>query len=77
MKLNFDKFYTLNITASFVGKKSTSKAAFAVLNDISLAYSKASEAYEREGSFALASYCKEKADNIYQFLKEKGVYGHD
>ena len=77
MKFELNKLYTLNITTSFAGKKATPQATYAVLNNISLAYSKASEAYEREGSFALARDCREKAGNIYQFLKEKGVYDHD
>lgn len=74
MKLNLDKFHTVNITVSFTGKKATPQDTYAVLNDISVAYTKAGEAYEREGCFALARDCKEKGNNIYQFLKEKGVY---
>lgn len=76
MKFELNKLYTVNITVSFTGKKATPQNAYVVLNDISLAYTKASEAYEREKSFALAEDCREKANNIYQFLKEKGVYDH-
>lgn len=77
MKFNLDRFYTVNITASFAGKKSTPENAFAVLNEISLAYREASEMFVQKGAFALAKDFKEKADNIYQFLKAKGLYNFD
>lgn len=74
MKFNLDEFYSVNITASFGGKKGTSEDSFAVLNEISLAYREASEMFTQKGAFAIAKDFKRKADNIYNFLKSKGYY---
>lgn len=74
MKFNLDEFYTVIIVASFAGKKSTPKDAFAVLNEISLAYHEASEMFVQKGAFAIAKDFKRKSDNIYNFLKLKGYY---
>lgn len=77
MKFNLDEFYTLNISASFAGEKDTPEDTFTVLNEIAIAYHKASKMFTQEGAFALAKDYKEKAENIYNFLKAKGYYGHD
>lgn len=77
MKFNLDEFHTVNITASFAGKKGTSEDAFAVLNEISLAYREAGEMFAQKRAFALAKDFKRKSDNIYNFLKSKGYYDHE